>query len=60
MFDQTYRDPKNFILEGYQPTISGNVDPKRPPRGGSVLVPKWRALRAKQARPAQGNPQETP
>jgi hypothetical protein len=43
MFDQTYRDPKNFILEGY-----------------SVLVPKWRALRAKQARPAQGNPQETP
>lgn len=39
MSDHIYRNPKNIIFEMYQPTESGNVDPKRPPRGGSVLVP---------------------
>lgn len=43
-----FRD--NFILEVHQPTESGNVDPKRPPRGGSAaVVPRLAKVRAKPA-----------
>jgi hypothetical protein len=41
-----FRD--NFILEVHQPTESGNVDPKRPPRGGSAaVIPKLAKVIAK-------------
>jgi hypothetical protein len=49
----TFRD--NFILEVYQPTEPGNVDPNRPPRGGSAAVlPSLAKVMAKRDHPGSG------
>ena len=37
MSEQVFRLPGKIILEGYQPTRSGNVDPERPPRGTAMI-----------------------
>jgi hypothetical protein len=44
----------NIILEGYQPTSNTNVNPKRPPQGGSALVPS-----AREAAPTKAPGQKT-
>jgi hypothetical protein len=49
-----FRD--NLILEVYQPTESGNVDPKRPPRGGSAVMPSLAKLLAKKKSSGQPTP----
>jgi hypothetical protein len=51
MIEYTLRNPMNIILEGYQPTSSGNVDPKNPPKSGSALVPRWVEPAASKLRP---------
>jgi hypothetical protein len=53
MFNQAYRNPKNIILEVFQPTKTGNVDPSRPPRGGSAVV---RRPDTPAPKPHAGNP----